>query len=257
MATLDDIARELGISKSTVSKAINGAKDVSKAMRQSVLEKAVELGYSRISRNTSPLRVAIFITNMEYEHPDDFGYEIIAGFRKVAEPSGFDVEIVPLTIKKQTKIHYDEYMILHNFCGGLFLGLSLDDPRQPGLHIRTPMNGRRLDDEEMIAYYTELIRSLGGCVNAYYLDAYAVSVHGQVYSFMDDALCRTRAFVMTDVPSPRRHPGWPLDSISKHRNTDRYFVDGKTDQIHEDPVAVAEYKAKTTAFLVKTFGLED
>jgi len=139
MATLDDIARELGISKSTVSKAINGAKDVSKAMRESVLEKAVELGYSRTSRNTSPLRVAIFITNMEYERPDDFGYEIIAGFRKVAEPSGFDVEIVPLTIKKQTKIHYDEYMILHNFCGGLFLGLSLDDPWMKDFHTcRTP-----------------------------------------------------------------------------------------------------------------------
>ena len=44
MATLDDIARELGISKSTVSKALSGAKDVSKAMRQTVLEKAVEMG---------------------------------------------------------------------------------------------------------------------------------------------------------------------------------------------------------------------
>ena len=44
MATLDDIAQELGISKSTASKALSGAKDVSKAMRQPVLEKAVELG---------------------------------------------------------------------------------------------------------------------------------------------------------------------------------------------------------------------
>ena len=50
MATLDDIARELGISKSTVSKALSGAKDVSKAMRQNVLEKAVEMGYSRAAR---------------------------------------------------------------------------------------------------------------------------------------------------------------------------------------------------------------
>ena len=44
MATLEDIARELHISKSTVSKALSGAKDVSKAMRQTVLEKAVEMG---------------------------------------------------------------------------------------------------------------------------------------------------------------------------------------------------------------------
>jgi O-acetyl-ADP-ribose deacetylase (regulator of RNase III) len=48
MATLDDIARELGVSKSTVSKALSGAKDVSKSMRQTVLEKAVELGLKRV-----------------------------------------------------------------------------------------------------------------------------------------------------------------------------------------------------------------
>ena len=39
MATLDDIARALSVSKSTVSKALNGAEDVSEAMRRSVLEK--------------------------------------------------------------------------------------------------------------------------------------------------------------------------------------------------------------------------
>ena len=43
LATLDDIAQELGISKGTVSKALNGAKDVSRKMQQAVLEKAVEL----------------------------------------------------------------------------------------------------------------------------------------------------------------------------------------------------------------------
>ena len=51
MATLDDIAKELGVSKSTVSKALSGAKDVSSAMRQSVLVNAVEMGYESISPN--------------------------------------------------------------------------------------------------------------------------------------------------------------------------------------------------------------
>ncbi len=54
MATLDDIAQALGVSKSTVSKALSGAKDVSRTMRQSVLEKAVELGYSRGIRKKPP-----------------------------------------------------------------------------------------------------------------------------------------------------------------------------------------------------------
>lgn len=128
MTTLDDIARELSVSKSTVSKALSGAKDVSKAMRQLVLEKAVEMGYSRVTRNTAAPRLAVFITNMEYSNPEDFGYEFVVGFRMAAEPSGYQVELIPLDQEMQRAMHYDEYMVLGNYSGGLFLGLSLSDP---------------------------------------------------------------------------------------------------------------------------------
>ncbi len=128
LATLDDIAQELGISKSTVSKALNDAKDVSKRMKQAVLEKAVELGYSRSARTSDAPRVAVFITNMEYSKPEDFGYEIVIGFRQAAEPAGYHVELIPLNQEMQAKMRYDEYMVLGNYCGGLFLGLSLLDP---------------------------------------------------------------------------------------------------------------------------------
>ena len=128
MATLDDIARELGVSKSTVSKALSGAKDVSKSMRQTVLEKAVEMGYSRNVRNAEFPKIAVFITNMEYTKPEDFGYDLIVGFRKAAEPSDYLVEIIPLNQQMQLDIHYDTYMVQHHYCGSLFLGLSLLDP---------------------------------------------------------------------------------------------------------------------------------
>ena len=128
MATLDDIARELGISKSTVSKALSGAKDVSKAMRQTVLEKAVEMGYSRNARSTQMPKIAVFIINMEYTKPEDFGYDLVVGFRKAAEPSGYLVDLIPLDQKMQQAIHYDTYMIQENYCGGLFFGMSLLDP---------------------------------------------------------------------------------------------------------------------------------
>ena len=73
IATLDDIAQELGVSKATVSKALNGAKDVSKKMQQAVIEKAVELGYSRMNYSTAAPRIAIFVINMNYLKPEDFG----------------------------------------------------------------------------------------------------------------------------------------------------------------------------------------
>ena len=127
-ATLDDIAQELGISKGTVSKALNGAKDVSRKMQQAVLEKAVELGYSRLNRSTAAPRIAVFITNMECSKPEDFGYDIVMGFRQAAEPAGYHVTIVPLNTQMQRIMRYDEYMMMENYCGSLVLGMSLLDP---------------------------------------------------------------------------------------------------------------------------------
>ena len=128
MATLEDIAKKVGVSKSTVSKALSGAGDVSETMRRTVLEAAVELGYTRLRRGEDPPRLAIFITNMEYTQPDDFGHDIVVGFRKMAEPDGFQVEIIPLTIEMEETNRYDAYIMAHNYRGALFLGLSLKDP---------------------------------------------------------------------------------------------------------------------------------
>ncbi|MCD8126796.1 MAG: non-canonical purine NTP pyrophosphatase [Clostridiales bacterium] len=54
---------------------------------------------------------------------------------------------------------FSDYVIC-NDAGLYFDGLPMRDPRQPGLHVRSPQ-GARLDDEEMITYYSSLIRSLG------------------------------------------------------------------------------------------------
>ena len=128
MATLEDIARALGVSKSTVSKALNGAPDVSAAMRAAALDKAVEMGYAIPARRSAAKRIALFIMNMRCETPDDFGYDIVVGFRKMAEPAGFQVEIIELTRAIQEENRYDTYMMQNRYCGGLFLGLSLLDP---------------------------------------------------------------------------------------------------------------------------------
>lgn len=128
LATLGDIARILGVSKSTVSKALNGAPDVSEAMRNAALEKAVELGYTPPTRRGAVKRIALFITNMACNTPEDFGYDIVVGFRKMAEPAGFQVDIIPLTTAMQQETQYDAYMVANRYSGGLFLGLSLLDP---------------------------------------------------------------------------------------------------------------------------------
>ncbi len=146
--------------------------------------------------------------------------------------------------------------VICNDSGLYFDGISLDDPRQPGLNIRTPQ-GRRLDDEEMIQYYSALISELGGKVLAYYLDGIAVYRDGKIESFLDEQ-GKAAAFYMVDTPSPNRHPGWPLDSLSLNKNTMTYFTDHGNniyDNV-EEQIMVGQYRQRVVDFLKQALGLK-
>lgn len=151
---------------------------------------------------------------------------------------------------------YFDYVIC-NDSGLYFDELALDDERQPGLNIRTP-EGVRLDDEEMIAYYSNLVHFLGGKVLAYYLDGIAVYNKGKVYSFMEGReSARLSGFYMVDEPSKDRHEGWPLDSLSLNRNTMIYFVD-KGNNVYdkvEENIMIGEYRKRLIRFLQEALGL--
>lgn len=80
MATIKDIANRLGVSVSTVSKGLNGASDISEALRQVVLDTAVEMGYStKRSKKVENRKLAIFVENMDFETSTQFGYEACTG----------------------------------------------------------------------------------------------------------------------------------------------------------------------------------
>ena len=156
---------------------------------------------------------------------------------------------------------YGQYFdrVICNDSGLYFDGLPMEDDRQPGLNIRTPGGCERLDDEEMIAYYAKLIKSLGGKVLAYYLDGIAVYNHGKISSYMENGeTTRESAFYMIDRPSECRHPGWPLDSISLNRNTLTYFVEEGNNKYDttEENVMVGEYRERLVRFLEEALELQ-
>ena len=128
MATIKDIANRLGISVSTVSKGLNGASDISDELRQLVLDTAVEMGYStKKSRKEEHRKMCLFIENMNYEHPEDFGHDIVLGFRQNAFRHKWDVTVVPVTPKFQEQEKYDTYLLKNGFCGAFLMGLALHD----------------------------------------------------------------------------------------------------------------------------------
>lgn len=128
MATIKDIANRLGISVSTVSKGLNGASDISDELRQLVLDTAVEMGYStKRSRKVENRKICIIIENMNYEAMDEFGYDIVLGFKQNAFRGKWDVDIIPITTSFQLEEKYDTFLLKNGYCGAFLMGLALHD----------------------------------------------------------------------------------------------------------------------------------
>lgn len=135
MATIKDIATHLGISISTVSKGLNGASDISEELRQVVLDTAVEMGYTtKRMKKEAHKKLCLFIENMNYETTNQFGYEIILGFKQAAYRDHWDVSVVPITPAFQTMEKYDTYMLKNGFSGAYLVGLALQDDWLKQLH---------------------------------------------------------------------------------------------------------------------------
>lgn len=128
LATIKDIANRLGISVSTVSKGLNGASDISEELRQTVLDTAVEMGYAtKRSKKIENRKLALFIENMEYEATNQFGYDIVLGFKQNAFRHKWDVSVIPVTPAFQLEEKYDTYLLKNGYCGAFLVGFALHD----------------------------------------------------------------------------------------------------------------------------------
>lgn len=129
MPTINDIAAKLGVSKSTVSKALNNAADVSETLKKRILETAVEIGYEKNRiRKDSLKKLCIIVENMDYENPMGFGYELVIGFKQLAIPAGWEVDTIPMTEELQKTVSYDMFMLENKYQGAFIVGFSLLDP---------------------------------------------------------------------------------------------------------------------------------
>lgn len=156
MATIKDIAKKLNISTGTVSKGLNGARDISEALRHQILDTAAEMGYTkRGATKPENRKLCIFIENMDYYLEDDFGYDIILGFKQAAFNENWAVEVIPVSHLVQERHTYDRFMISQGFSGALILGFAYDDPWMTffgGTHIPTVLFDHHLTGNPMVGF---------------------------------------------------------------------------------------------------------
>ena len=121
---------------------------------------------------------------------------------------------------------------------------NIPDDKQPGLYVRR-VNGKRLSDEEMLTYYSNLAREYGldGKLTCRWVYGIAVINNGveSTYTWSKDD------FYIVDKPSDKIDPGYPLNTISINKKLNKYF----TDMTKEDCDSVKEDESDVVEFLCK------
>ena len=122
---------------------------------------------------------------------------------------------------------------------------NVPEDKQPGLFVRR-VNGKTLNDEEMIEHYLNLVKEYGidGKLNSKWIYGLAViDENGEESTqtwYKDD-------FYMVDTKSSMINPGYPLNTISKYKGIDKYFTEvseEEKEKIRYNEDNVVEFIAK-------------
>ncbi len=120
----------------------------------------------------------------------------------------------------KAKAYYDATkMATIGMDNNLFID-GLPEEKQPGTHVRR-INGKELNDDEMIEHYTNLVKEYGNKLTAKWVYGMVVCSNNGVkeYSWSKSH------FYFIDKPCEKRNPGYPLDSISIIPEYNKYLVE--------------------------------
>lgn len=118
---------------------------------------------------------------------------------------------------------------------------NVPEEKQPGMYVRR-VNGKRLNDKEMIEYYTNLVKEYGtnGKLTCKWVYGIAIINNGKESTYT----WSKEDFYMVDKASNRINPGYPLNSISINKKINKYFTDITEEDkalLHEDEGEVIEF----------------
>ena len=116
--TIKEIATELGLSASTVSKALNNASDISVETRNRVNNYARSIGFS-LHRNQESKRICVLFENMDSHSNSQVGYPVLTGFQQAANAYRYEVVIEHCSDKNPPNLK--KLCQENNFCGLMIL----------------------------------------------------------------------------------------------------------------------------------------
>lgn len=130
-------------------------------------------------------------------------------------------------------------------------GLYFDDLKeelQPGTHIRR-VNGKVLNDEEMIIHYSALAKDHNGQLIGRYQNTIYFIVDDNTHFSSDDETLATEPFIITSKTHQKRTPGFPLDSLSIDIKSGQYYHDMKDRSVDQSAIEIGFKKFFQTVLL--------
>ncbi len=117
--------------------------------------------------------------------------------------------------------------------------------KQPGMYVRR-VNGKRLNDEEMIEHYTNLAKTYGknGKLTCRWVYGMALINNGKEFTYT----WSKEDFYIVDKPSSKIDVGYPLNTISINKKINKYF----TDLTEEDKKQIQEDESNVIEFICKS-----
>lgn len=121
---------------------------------------------------------------------------------------------------------------------------GIPEEKQPGMYVRR-VNGKRLNDDEMIEYYSNLAHEYGknGRLTCRWVYGIAVINNDKESTYT----WSKEDFYIVDKTSNKINPGYPLNTISINKKLDKYF----TDITEEDKKEIQENENDVIEFLCK------
>lgn len=122
---------------------------------------------------------------------------------------------------------------------------NVPEEKQPGMYVRR-VNGKRLNDEEMLEHYTNLVKMYGidGKLTCRWVYGMAVVNNRKESTYT----WSKEDFYMVDKPSNKINPGYPLNTISINKKLNKYF----TDITEEDKVMLQEDESEVVEFIANS-----
>lgn len=134
MVSMKDIAKKCGVSVATVSKALNGQRDIGEATRQRICAAAEEMGYMAnsvaraLKTNRSYNLGMLFVDERRSGLGHEYFSTILEGFKAEAESHGYDITFINSHVGEEP-LSYVKHCRYRGLDGVVIACVNFTDPR--------------------------------------------------------------------------------------------------------------------------------